>query len=162
MLTLRDTDLAAAHALLAHYDLRLHVVPDGEEIPGSYWGGCEAGIIGSDVYARLDTPLHSLLHEACHLIVLSPERRARVHTDATDSIAEEDAVCVLQILLADELPGFGRARAFADMDAWGYSFRMGSARAYFEHDSDEAWLWLQGHRLVAARARALPGLALAA
>ena len=50
--------------------------------------------------ARADTPVHSLLHEAGHLIVLPPERRAGVHTDATDSIAEEDAVCVLQALLA--------------------------------------------------------------
>src|SRR5690606_36005409 len=42
-----------------------------------------------------DTPVHSMLHEACHLIVLPPERRAAVHTDATDSVAEEDATCYL-------------------------------------------------------------------
>ena len=52
-----------------------------------------------------------------------------MHTDATDSVEEEDAVCLLQALLADALPGVGRARVLADMDAWGYTFRLGSARA---------------------------------
>ena len=31
---------------------------------------------------------------------------------------EEDAVCVLQALLGDALPGVGRARVLADMDHW--------------------------------------------
>jgi hypothetical protein len=86
--------------------------------------------------------VHSLLHEAAHLIVLPPERRAQVHTDATDSVEEEDAVCVLQALLGDEIPGVGRDCILADMDEWGYTFRLGSARAYFEHDADAAWQWL--------------------
>ena len=94
--------------------------------------------------------MHSLLHEAAHLIVLPPERRALVHTDATDSIEEEDAVCVLQALLGDALPGVGAARVLADMDAWGYTFRLGSARAYVEHDAEEAWRWLQQRGLVSA------------
>src|SRR3546814_4084244 len=102
----------------------------------------EAGLIGPPEHARSDTPMHSLLHEACHLIVLSPERRAAVHTDATDSVEEEDAVCLLQALLGDALPGVGRARVLADMDAWGYKFRLGSAAAYFERDADAAWAWL--------------------
>ena len=148
MLTLADIGFAAPAALLARFGLHLHRVDDAQPIPGSYWGEREAGIIGSDVYARADTPLHSLLHEAGHLIVLPPERRAAVHTDATDSIAEEDAVCVLQALLADALPGVGRARVLADMDAWGYTFRLGSAAAYVEHDADAAWQWLQAHGLV--------------
>jgi hypothetical protein len=29
------------------------------------------------------------------------------------------------------------------MDAWGYSFRLGSARAWFERDADDARRWLQ-------------------
>ena len=124
------------------------LVPDGEPIHGSYWGECEAGIVGSTVYARADTPVHPLLHEAGHLIVLPPERRATVHTDATDSIAEEDAVCVLQGLLGDALPGVGRERVMADMDTWGYTFRMGSARAYVERDAEDAWAWLQARGLV--------------
>jgi hypothetical protein len=33
------------------------------------------------------------------------------------------------------------------MDAWGYSFRLGSARAWFEEDADEARGWLQRHGL---------------
>lgn len=153
MQTLSDIAFDDASALLARFGLRLHHVNDGAPIPGSYWGDSEAGIIGPNVYVRHDTPVHSMLHEACHLIVLPPERRAAVHTDATDSVEEEDAVCVLQILLADELPGVGRDRALADMDAWGYSFRLGSARAYFEHDADASWAWLERHGFADAATR---------
>lgn len=148
MLTLADTAFADVAALLARFDLQLERVADGTAIPGSYWGESEAGLVGMTVYARGDTPIHSLLHEASHLIVLPPERRAAVHTDATDSIEEEDAVCVLQALLGDALPGVGRERVLADMDAWGYTFRLGSARAYFEHDAEAAWQWLVARGLV--------------
>jgi len=149
VLRLRDISFDDASALLARHGLRLHLVADDEPIPGSYWGEPEAGIIGSDVYARGDTPVHSLLHEACHLIVLPPGRRAQVHTDATDSIAEEDATCCLQIILAGELPGVGRDRLMADMDAWGYTFRLGSARAWFERDAEDARAWLRERGLPA-------------
>ncbi len=132
----------AARALLGRFGLQLERVAPGEAIPGSFWGDDEAGIIGTVVYARDDTPVHSLLHEAGHLIVLSPDQRMAVHTDATDSIEEEDATCYLQIVLADELPGVGRARLMADMDAWGYSFRLGSTRAWFEQDAENAQAWL--------------------
>ena len=148
VLTLAEIAFEDAAALLAGYGLQLVRVADGEPIPGSYWGEAEAGIIGNTVYARADTPIHSLLHEAGHLIVLPPERRAQVHTDATDSVAEEDAVCVLQALLADALPGVGRTRILADMDAWGYTFRLGSAAAYVERDAEAAWHWLQARGLV--------------
>lgn len=134
--------------LLSLHGLELMGVEDGAPIPGSYWGEPEAGIIGSTVYARADTPVHSLLHEACHLIVLPPERRAQVHTDATDSVPEEDASCYLQILLADALRGVGRDRLMADMDAWGYSFRLGSTRAWFERDADDARAWLEARGLL--------------
>lgn len=150
MLTLADITLPDVVVLLARHDLQFQLVADGEAIPGSYWGECEAGLIGATVYARLDTPVHSLLHEAAHLIVLAPERRAQVHTDATDSVEEEDAVCVLQALLGDALPGVGRDRVLADMDEWGYTFRLGSARAYFERDSEAAWQWLAARGLVDA------------
>jgi len=150
MLTLADINASDVVALLARHDLQLQLVPDGEAIPGSYWGECEAGLIGSTVYARRDTPVHSLLHEAAHLIVLPPERRAQVHTDATDSVEEEEAVCVLQALLGDELPGVGRDRVLADMDEWGYTFRLGSARAYFESDAEAAWQWLADRGFVDA------------
>lgn len=148
VLRLGQLPFSAAAGLLARYGLALHAVADGARIPGSYWGEPEAGVIGHDVYARADTPVHSLLHEACHLIVLPPERRAAVHTDATDSVEEEDATCYLQILLADALPGVGRDRLMADMDAWGYSFRLGSARAWFERDAADARAWLAARGLL--------------
>ncbi|MBF6023693.1 hypothetical protein [Lysobacter niastensis] len=159
MLILADVRFDDVAHLLARYDLQLQRVDDGHPIPGSYWGECEAGLIGSTVYARSDTPLHSLLHEASHLIVLPPERRAAVHTDATDSVEEEDAVCVLQALLGDVLPGVGHERVLADMDAWGYTFRLGSARAYFEDDADNAWRWLHARGLADLNLRkiCLPG-----
>ena len=156
VLRLRDIDFGQASALLARYGLSLVRVPDAAPIPGSYWGEPEAGLTGATVHARGDTPVHSLLHEAAHLVVLPPERRAGVHTDATDSVEEEDAVCVLQALLGDELPGVGRARVLADMDAWGYTFRLGSARAYVEHDAETAWGWLQARGLVGPDRRLRP------
>jgi hypothetical protein len=150
VLTLGEIDLIDVNALLAAYGLRFELVPEAENIPGSYWGDCEAGLIGSTVYARRDTPVHSLLHEACHLIVLPAHAQTQVHTDATESQEEEDAVCVLQALLGDALPGVGRDRVLADMDAWGYSFRLGSARAYVEQDAADAWHWLQARNLLPA------------
>lgn len=153
MLTLADIDLPSVSALLARYGLTLVRVADGAQIPGSFWGEPEAGVIGEKVYARGDTPVHSLLHEACHLIVAAPERRARIHTNASDSQAEEDACCYLQIVLADALPGAGSARLMTDMDAWGYTFRLGSARAWFEQDADDARAWLQARGLLEERGR---------
>jgi hypothetical protein len=135
---LRDIAIEQARQLLGLFDLELVMIADDETIPGSYWGECEAGLIGNCVYARTDTPLHSLLHEACHLMVLPPEKRAAVHTDASDSVLEEDATCYLQLVLADRITGFGFERACVDMDAWGYSFRLGSARAWFEQDAEDA------------------------
>ena len=143
--------LDAIQALLARHGLQLELVADGSPIPGSFWGDPEAGVIGSTVHMRNDTPVHSLLHEACHLIVLPTERRAQVHTDATDSDIEEDATCYLQIVLADALPGVGCDRLMADMDAWGYSFRLGSARAWFEQDAEDARAWLAARGLLSSR-----------
>jgi len=59
----------------------------------------------------------------------------------------------LRPLLAPELPGFGLARALADLDAWGYSFRLGSAQAWFEQDADDARDWLIRHGLIDAGGR---------
>ncbi len=148
VLRVRNADSGSLATLLARYELQIERVADGAPIPGSFWGEPEAGVIGSRVYVRGDTPVHSLLHEACHLIVLPPERRARVHTDASDSVLEEDATCYLQIVLADALPGVGSARLMADMDAWGYSFRLGSASAWFEHDAEDARAWLRERGLL--------------
>ncbi|MBK1724618.1 hypothetical protein [Thiocystis violacea] len=139
--------------LLGRFGLGYLRMEDTETIPGSYWGDFEAGLVGDRLYARRSTPLHSILHEACHWICMDQDRRARLHTDAGGDDAEEDAVCYLQILLADAIPGAGRERIFADMDDWGYSFRLGSARAWFEQDAEDARAWLIGHGLIDRDAR---------
>lgn len=150
VMRLGELGFAQASSLLSRFGLMLEPVPDGEPIPGSFWGDDEAGIIGHTVYARPDTPVHSLLHEAGHLLVLPEERRGAVHTDATDSIEEEDATCYLQIVMGDALPGVGSARIMADMDTWGYSFRLGSTRAWFEGDAENARQWLIERGLIDA------------
>jgi len=110
VLRLSGLDRVAVALLLERYGLELRLVAPQENIPGSYWGDCEAGLGGSRLYARLDTPLHSLLHEASHYICMSPERRVGLVRDAGGDDAEECAVCYLQILLADAIPGAGRER----------------------------------------------------
>lgn len=117
-------------------------VPDTAAIPGSYWGESEAGLLGNQLYFRSDTPLQSVLHEGCHFICMDAPRRAALAKDAGGDYDEENAVCYLQILLADHIAGLGRERMLADMDAWGYTFRLGSARAWFEQEAEEARQWL--------------------
>ncbi len=121
---------------------------DQQPIAGSYWGDDEAGIKANNLYARGDTPLHSILHEACHYICISQARRRCLDTNAASDEAEENAVCYLQVLLAEKLSGMGRARMFADMDAWGYSFRLGSSQGWFDNDADDALEWLSLHGIV--------------
>jgi len=110
---------------LAKYGLTLRIQRGDQPITGSFWGDEEAGIVGRDVYVRSDTPVHSLLHETCHTICMTKERRDRLDRDAGGDDLEESAVCYLQIVLADEIEGVGRDRLMSDMDAWGYSFRLG-------------------------------------
>lgn len=128
----------ALESLLQPLGLAFAAVPDAASIPGSFWGDSEAGLIGNTLHLRSDTPVHSALHEACHWLLADAARRAAIHTDAGGSDTEENAVCYLQCLLAERLPGYSRARCFADMDAWGYSFILGSAAAWFERDSEDA------------------------
>jgi hypothetical protein len=142
MLTVGDLGSARLGALLAGFGLHLRLQPDGMAITGSYWGDPEAGIAGRDVYAHEDTPVHSVLHEACHLICMPAGRRDDCFRDAGGDDLEEAAVCYLQIVLADRLEGVGRERLLRDMDAWGYSFRLGSATAWFDRDAEDARLWL--------------------
>ena len=160
VMTLEDIDLAGAAALLAPFGLTLVILPRDAAIPGTYWGEPEAGLSGDQIFVRPDTPVHSLLHEAAHYLCMSPGRRAGLHRDAGGDVAEEDAVCYLQILLASGLagPGWSRERLFADMDAWGYSFRLGSARRWFGEDADEALAWLRQHGLVHATGNAIKQL----
>lgn len=148
VLRLAATDRLALAQLLARFGLELTLVAPGESIPGSYWGDSEAGLKGARLYARLDTPVHSVLHEAAHYVCMSPERRAGLDRDAGGDDLEECAVCYLQLLLADALPQVGRARLMADMDAWGYSFRLGNTRAWFEEDASDARAWLERYALL--------------
>jgi hypothetical protein len=142
VLLVNAIDRLALQVLLDRYGLDLQLVAAGEVITGSYWGEREAGLMGSKIFARLDTPVHSVLHEGAHFICMTPERRAGLDTDAGGDHAEENAVCYLQIILAQYLPNVGRERMCRDMDEWGYTFRLGSAARWFDHDAEDARTWL--------------------
>ena len=140
--------LDAVAALFEPYGLRVERIAAGRPIPGSYWGESEAGLVGDTLYLRDDTPLHSALHEGCHYVCMDQARREALHTDAGGEVIEENAVCYLQALLANLVPGYGMERLFADMDAWGYSFRLGSAARWFAEDAADARAWLADHGLI--------------
>jgi hypothetical protein len=148
MLLVNAVDRLSLELLLDRYGLELRLVAPEEIIPGSYWGEREAGLIGAKLYARLDTPLHSVLHESAHFICMTPERRAGLDTDAGGDDTEESAVCYLQLVLAQTLPNVSRERMCRDMDAWGYSFRLGSAATWFAEDAEDARDWLIRHGLL--------------
>ena len=148
VMRLADIEVFSVSRLLSRYGLSLKTIESGCEIPGSYWGDSEAGLIGNDLLVRTDTPLHSVLHETCHYICMDKSRREGVHTDAGGDYDEENAVCFLQILLSDHIDHFGRLRMFRDMDRWGYTFRLGSAQAWFERDADDALAWLSQRNLI--------------
>jgi hypothetical protein len=145
---LSDVGREIVNRLLSRFGLELLETPQGAEIPGSYWGDSEAGLVGSELHARPDTPLHSILHEASHYVCMTPARRTSLLRDAGGDDAEESAVCCLQVLLSDFIPGMGRARMFLDMDEWGYSFRLGSTAAWFERDAADARAWLLAEGLI--------------
>jgi len=142
VLTCAQLGLAPLQQLLSRFGLTVVEVDKHFDIPGSYWGAPEAGIIGHILYVQEDTPIHSALHEACHYICLDEARRNGLHTDAGGDYDEENGVCYLQILLSDFLPAMGRVRMWQDMDAWGYTFRLGSTQAWFEKDAEDARQWL--------------------
>ena len=150
MLLVNAIDRLELSVLLDRFGLELALVAPETVIPGSFWGEREAGLIGSRIYARLDTPLHSVLHEGAHFICMTPERRAGLHTDAGGDDAEESAVCYLQILLAQTLR-LGPERICGDMDGWGYSFRLGSAARWFAEDAEDARAWLLDQGLIDAQ-----------
>ena len=140
--------LDAIETLLDRYQLTLNIEDDVAKISGSFWGESEAGIIETGVYVRRDTPVHSLLHEICHVICMTAARRSGLHQDAGGDDLEESAVCYLQIVLADQLADVGHDRLMLDMDAWGYSFRLGNTRAWFENDAEDAMDFLRNHGLL--------------
>lgn len=148
VLTVSDVAPGALADLLDGFGLRLVVHAAGDSIAGSYWGEPEAGVLGSSVHVRPDTPVHSFLHETCHVICMDARRRAGLDTDAGGDDLEEAAVCYLQVLLADAVEGVGRERIMADMDSWGYSFRLGNTRQWFENDAQDARQFLLKHELI--------------
>ena len=148
VLTVADICVRDIRSLLARYGLACVVRNDGEPITGSYWGEPEAGIVGTTIYLRRDTPVHSLLHEASHVVCMAPARRESLHGDAGGDDLEEAAVCYLQVVLADSLADVGRERLMQDMDKWGYSFRLGSTRKWFLADAEDARQFLINQRLL--------------
>jgi len=151
VIELRDLDSSRVEDLVDCYGVVLVNIQSDRCIPGSHWGAPEAGLISNRLYARADTPAHSLLHELSHYVCMTPERRVLLDTNAGGSSDEESAVCYLQLLLADFLPPFGLARGMTDMDTWGYSFREGSTAAWFAGDGQCAQDWLLKRRLINAQ-----------
>jgi hypothetical protein len=148
VLNVSDIQSEALSGLLERYGLELKQVADNEDIPGSFWGDSEAGLVGNCVYVRPDTPIHSLLHETCHYICMDTDRRSTLDTDAGGDYDEENGVCYLQIILADEIPAMGQSTMMRDMDRWGYTFRLGSSKKWFEEDAEDARNWLLKHHII--------------
>lgn len=141
-MTVGEIGVPLLGALLEPRGIAVVAVAPGEPIPGTYWGEPEAGLIGNRLYVRPDTPVHSALHEAAHWLCMDEARRQALDRDAGGDYDEENAVCYLQILLAGEIPGMGGGRMCADMDAWGYTFRLGSSARWFQGDAEDARQWL--------------------
>jgi len=148
MLTVLNLPAQALQNLLHIYSIQVKSVTNSEIIPGSFWGDSEAGLIKNTLYVRPETPVHSALHEACHYICLDPLRRNNIDTDAGGDYDEENAVCYLQILLAAKLSGCSADIIIRDMDSWGYTFRLGSALAWFQNDAEDAQQWLLKEQLI--------------
>jgi len=148
VLTVNDTGREKLDVLLARFGLELVVQPDDVSITGSFWGDSEAGVVGRSIFVRADTPVHSFLHESCHVICMDGQRRDGLDRDAGGDDLEESAVCYLQIVLADHIESVGRDRLMADMDSWGYSFRLGNTRDWFENDAEDAREFLLNHGLI--------------
>lgn len=142
---IEEIDSAALAALLLHYGLKTEILPVDAEIPGSFWGAPEAGLVADVLYIRPDTPVHSALHEASHWICMDDKRRQQLHTDAGGTVQEECAVNYLQILLAERLEDVGREQMMKDMTAWEYSYREGSVYAWIVGDGKEALQWLNDY-----------------
>jgi len=138
----------ALEKVLSAYQLKLNVIQNNTDIPGSFWGETEAGLIGNTLYIQNSTPVHSALHEACHFICMDKTRRQTLDTNAGGDYDEENAVCYLQLLLSEHIPGYSQAQHMQDMDKWGYSFRLGSAKRWFLEDAEDAKQWLCDKNLI--------------
>jgi len=139
---------SALEGLLSRYKLQISWVKENAPIPGTWFGEPEAGLIKNQLYVRHDTPVHSALHESCHYICMDTSRRNNLDTNAAGDYNEENAVCYLQILLADYLPDMDLTAMMKDMDEWGYTFRLGSAKRWFNEDAEDAQQWLLKHNII--------------
>ena len=148
MLTVGQIGLARLRRLFGPFGLGVLSHPARAPIPGSFWGEPEAGLVGATLHVRADTPVHSALHEGAHFVCMDATRRAQLHTDAGGDDLEEAAVCYLQIELSDHLEGYTKAAILRDMDAWGYSFRLGSAVNWYLGDANDARLWLESRAIL--------------
>ena len=153
VLRLTQVDQLELADFLRQWSVRLVVCDEAQPIPGSFWGDDEAGLIGNRLFAWPTTPVHSLFHEASHFICLDEKRRQQLHTNAGSDVAEENAVCYLQVLLARDYACMGMERMFSDMDSWGYSFRLGSSKRWFLEDAEDARSWLISHGLIGPEGR---------
>ena len=113
MLFVSDLALDTIAGLLRKYGLSINRIPDGHSINGSYWGEPEAGVVRDRVFVRGDTPIHFLLHETCHVICMTRERRTKLKGDASgDDLEERDAedakgwLRIQGLLRADRRPTF--------------------------------------------------------
>lgn len=148
VLLCRDIELDHLRELLQRFGISIILIEDEAPIPGSWFGEPEAGIIATTLYIRGDTPVHSALHESCHMICMDAKRRASLHTNAGGDYDEENGVNYMEITLAGYLPTLSSERMMQDMDCWGYTFRLGSAKAWFEQDSEDTHQWLIEHELI--------------
>lgn len=148
MLSIADLPANALQNLLLPYKIQVELVANSAPIPGSFWGESEAGLINNELFVRLQTPVHSALHEACHYICMDKSRRSQLDTDAGGDYDEENAVCYLQILLAAKLNSCSAVILMEDMDSWGYTFRLGSAQIWFDNDAEDAQQWLIKNHII--------------
>ena len=148
MVYYKNADPDSAKNLLSHYGIQIHSIGLDQDIPHSFWGNPEAGRTCEQLYIRADTPLHSLLHEACHYVCMPSNRRTLAQVDAQGTAMEENATCYLQLILADHLDGYSQSQLMEDMDDWGYSFRLGSSQAWFSQDAEEVKLWLINEKII--------------
>ena len=49
---------------------------------------------------------------------------------------------------SDFIPEMKQHLMLSDMDEWGYSFRLGSAKNWFEKDAEDALAWLQRKNII--------------
>ncbi len=133
--SLGDIEPAAIERLLTAFGLSLAGVAPGASIPGSYWGDSEAGLVGDRLFARADTPVHSLLHELGHYVCMDPTAaRCARHRCGRRRRRGSGRVLPAGVARRRACEASAASAASRDMDTWGYSFREGSARAWLAGD----------------------------